>query len=132
METVQAIANNRFDIMRQYRKRVLEPVLRQQKQVVEKDIKPVYSRARKLLFRETSLIKPHDQKHLDSLLDNNAVLRQIYDKSQELQELWRRRGLKSNEKMQALVEWCREAEDSGIRYLEEFAAHLKSYALRPA
>lgn len=132
VETVQAIANNRFDIMRQYRKRVLEPVLRQQKLVMEEDIKPMYRRARKLLARESSLIKPHDQKHLESLLERNAVLRQIYDKSHELQDLWRRRGLKPQEKLHALVEWCREAEESGIRYLEDFAAHLKSYALRPA
>ena len=34
--------------------------------------------------------------------------------------------------MQALMEWCREAEASGIRYLEEFATHLKAYSLRPA
>ncbi|WP_148864611.1 DesA family fatty acid desaturase [Marinobacter fonticola] len=132
VETVQAIANNRFDIMRQYRKRVLEPVLHQQKQLMEEDIKPMYRRARKLLTRESSLIQPHDQQHLESLLERNAVLRQIYDKSHELQALWRRRGLKPQEKMHALVEWCREAEESGIRYLEDFAAHLKSYALRPA
>lgn len=132
VETVQAIANNRFDIMRQYRKRVLEPVLRQQKQVMEEDIKPLYSKARKLLSRESSLIKPHDQKKLESLLERNAVLRQIYDKSHELQALWRRRGLKPQDKLHALAEWCRDAEESGIRYLEEFAEHLKSYALRPA
>ncbi|SFL88865.1 DesA family fatty acid desaturase [Marinobacter zhejiangensis] len=132
VETVQAIANNRFDIMRQYRKRVMEPVLRQQKSVVEESIKTRYRKLKQLLSREITLIKPKDQAHLDSVLENNAVLKQIYDKSQELQALWRRRGLKPQDKIQALMEWCREAEASGIRYLEEFAAHLKAYSLRPA
>jgi hypothetical protein len=29
------------------------------------------------------------------------------------------------------MEWCKEAEASGIRYLEEFAEHLRAYSLRP-
>lgn len=132
VETVQAIANNRFDIMRQYRKRVMEPVLRQQRTLMEDEIKPRYRKLRQLLSREVSLIEPREQAQLDSVLESNPVLRQIYDKSQELQALWRRRGVKPQEKMQALMEWCREAEASGIRYLEEFATHLKAYSLRPA
>ncbi|SDX68078.1 DesA family fatty acid desaturase [Marinobacter mobilis] len=132
VETIQAIANNRFDIMRQYRKQVMEPVLRQQKAALEEGFKTRYRKLKQLLSREISLIKPKEQAHLDTVLENNAVLKQIYDKSQELQELWRRRGLKPQDKIQALMEWCREAEASGIRYLEEFAAHLKAYSLRPA
>ncbi|WP_152205591.1 DesA family fatty acid desaturase [Marinobacter changyiensis] len=132
VETVQAIANNRFDIMRQYRKRVMEPVLLQQRSLMEDEIKPRYRKLRKLLSREVSLIPETDRLHLDSVLEINPVLRQIYDKSHELQAIWRRRGVKPQEKLQALMDWCKDAEASGIRYLEDFATHLKSYSLRPA
>ncbi len=129
---MQAIANNRFDIMRQYRKRVMEPVLRQQRSLLDDEIRPRYRRLKKLLSREESLIQPVDRDHLDQVLEKHAVLKQIYDKSHELQALWRRRGLKPQEKLDALMIWCRDAEASGIRYLEDFAAHLRSYSLRPA
>jgi transposase len=132
VETVQAIANNRFDIMRQYRKRVMEPVLRQQKSLMDDAIRPRYRRVKKLLSRETSLILPQEQAHLETVLDSHPTLRQIYDMNQELQALWRRRGVKPQEKLQALMVWCRDAEASGIRYLEDFAAHLRAYSLRPA
>ncbi|MCH8498347.1 MAG: fatty acid desaturase [Marinobacter sp.] len=132
METLQAIANNRFDIMRQYRKRVTEPMLRQQKQLLEDEIKPRYRKLKKLLSREETLIKPREREQLESFLANNESLQLIYQKSRELQALWRARGIKQQEKLQALTDWCREAEQSGIRYLEEFAAQLRSYALRPA
>ncbi|WP_336365582.1 DesA family fatty acid desaturase [Marinobacter sp. C2H3] len=132
VETVMAIANNRFDIMRQYRKRVMEPVLRQQRALMDDEIRPRYRKFRQLLSREVTLVKPRDKEHLDALLERHTVLRQIYEKSHELQVLWRQRGLKPQDKLQALTEWCREAEASGIRYLEEFAAHLKAYSLRPA
>lgn len=132
VETVQAIANNRFDIMRQYRKRVMEPVLRQQKALMDDTIRPRYRRVKKLLSRETSLIRPQEQAHLETVLETHPTLRQIYDMNQELQALWRRRGVKPQEKLQALMAWCREAEASGIRYLEDFAAHLRAYSLRPS
>ncbi len=131
VETVQAITNSRFDIMRQYRKRVMEPVLRQQKSLMDDEIRPRYRKLKRLLSREVSLIHPHDKEHLDSVLERNEMLRVIYDKSHELQALWRQRGLKPQEKLQALMDWCKEAEASGIRYLEEFAAHLRAYSLRP-
>ena len=132
VETVQAIANNRFDIMRQYRKQVMEPALRQQKALLEEAIKPRYRMLKRLLSQEATLIKPNDQAYLEVLLDSNPVLSQLYQKSHELQALWRRRGVKPQEKLQALMDWCRDAEASGIRHLEEFAAYLKAYSLRPA
>ncbi|KAA1172725.1 acyl-CoA desaturase [Marinobacter salinexigens] len=131
VETVQAIANNRFDIMRQYRKRVMEPVLRQQRHLMDEEVRPRYRKVKQLLSREISLIKPTEKETLEALLERNAILRQIYDKSHELQALWRQRGLKPQEKLHALKEWCKEAEASGIRYLEEFADHLRAHSLRP-
>ncbi len=132
VETVQAIANNRFDIMRQYRKRVMEPVLRQQKALMDEEVRPRYRKLKRLLSREVTLIKPREKEHLESVLERHEILRQIYEKSHELQALWRQRGLKPQEKLQALMDWCKDAEASGIRYLEEFAAHLRAYSLRPA
>jgi hypothetical protein len=131
-DTVMAIANNRFDIMRQYRKRVIEPALRQQKARLDGELRARYRRLRKLLAREVTLLPARERAHLDQVLAQNAMLRQVYDKSHELQRLWRQRGLKPQEKLQALLDWCREAEASGIRYLAEFAEHLRAYSLRPA
>ncbi|WP_286815935.1 DesA family fatty acid desaturase [Marinobacter sp. UBA3607] len=132
VETVQAITNSRFDIMRQYRKRVMEPVLRQQKSLMDDEIRPRYRKLKRLLSREVSLIHPREKETLDSVLERHEMLKLIYDKSHELQALWRQRGLKPQDKLQALMDWCKEAETSGIRYLEEFAAHLRAYSLRPA
>ncbi|MFO8142205.1 MAG: fatty acid desaturase [Marinobacter sp.] len=131
VDTVQAIANSRFDIMRQYRKRVVEPVLRQQRSLMDDEIRPRYHKLKKLLSRDVSLIEPGDKEHLDTVLERNEMLRLIYQKSQELQALWRQRGMKPQDKLQALMVWCKEAETSGVRYLEEFAAHLRAYSLRP-
>jgi len=133
METIQAIANNRLQIMRQYRKKVMEPVFRQQKKTVERDLKPLYRKAGKLLTRDESLIRPKERQSIEAVLRESEVARVLHEKSQELQKIWQRRsGLRPQEKIQALLEWCAQAEQSGIKYLEDFAATLRSYTLRPA
>jgi len=33
--------------------------------------------------------------------------------------------------IQAIMQWCKEAEESGIKVLQEFAQSLRSYALQP-
>lgn len=131
MDTLMAIANNRFRVMAEYRKNVLLPVLKQEKAQIVASGKSLYRRAKKFLGRETSLISPSDKSGIDALLERHAALRVIHEKSQELQAIWRRSG-QYQEKLNALVEWCRQAEASGIKYLEDFASSLKSYSLKPA
>lgn len=133
LETVQAIANARFQVLRQYHRQVLFPVLRQHKSRLSGEGRNIYRRARTLLTREDSLIGAEERERLDKLLQDNAAIRVIYEKSHELQQIWQRRsGLRPQDRMQALLEWCRQSEQSGIRYLEDFSAQLRSYSLRPA
>ena len=134
METIQAIANNRLQIMSQYRKRVLEPVFRQYRQKAEgRAQRRLYRKAGKLVLREESLVRPRERQSLEQVLEENAVARVLHEKYAELQKIWQRRsGLRSQEKIDALMEWCRQAEESGIRYLEEFADTLRTYTLRAA
>ncbi|TVP54257.1 MAG: acyl-CoA desaturase [Halomonadaceae bacterium] len=132
MDTIHAIANNRLQIMRQYRKRVLEPVFRQQRKLVEDEFKPLYRKAGKLLSRDEGLLRPRDRQSIEAVLNESATARLLHEKSLELQRIWARRsGLRPQEKIQALLDWCHHAEQSGVQYLEEFAATLRSYTLRP-
>jgi stearoyl-CoA desaturase (Delta-9 desaturase) len=134
VDTVLAIANNRFRIMAEYQRKVLMPVLRREKEQVKAGPeKSLYRRARTLMAREESLIKPSDRQRLEEILANNAVLRTIHEKSLELQAIWKRSpGSQYQDKLNALMEWCKQAEASGIHYLQEFAETLKSYSLKPA
>ena len=49
-----------------------------------------------------------------------------------LQALWKSGANLSNEKLlEQLRDWCAEAEASGVRYLQEFADRIRSYAMSP-
>ena len=86
---------------------------------------------RKTLIRERSRMTTLQLENLNSILHENLQLKVVYEYQQRLKELWNR-NYKSHESMlRALAEWCREAEKTGIRVLEEFAFSLRGYALQP-
>ena len=130
VDTIKAIIHNRFHVLSQYHKQVMIPVIKEQKAVMQKQEKEIFRKARALLTREPNLATEKDQQRIDRMLEQNQSIKLIYEKSHELQEIWKRHpGSRIPEKVQAMIEWCKQAEQSGIEALEEFAAQLKSYSL---
>ncbi|MDT3718990.1 delta-9 fatty acid desaturase DesA [Pseudomonas oryzihabitans] len=132
MDTAMAILNNRFQIMAQYRKQVIGPLLRQERGSAAAAQRPLFRRARGLLARETSLLKARHQVRIDELLEHSQALRLIYEKRLALQQIWARTSANGHDMLAATRQWIGEAEASGIQSLREFAEQLKTYSLRPA
>ena len=132
MDTAMAILNNRFQIMAQYRKQVIGPLLRQERVSATPSQRPLFRRARGLLARETSLLKARHQVRIDELLEHSQALKLIYEKRLALQQIWARTSANGHDMLAATRQWIGEAEASGIQSLREFAEQLKTYSLRPA
>ncbi|KTT55416.1 aminotransferase [Pseudomonas oryzihabitans] len=132
MDTAMAILNNRFQIMAQYRKQVIGPLLRQERGSAAPSQRPLFRRARSLLARETSLLKARHQVRIDELLEHSQALKLIYEKRLALQQIWARTSANGHDMLAATRQWIGEAEASGIQSLREFAEQLKTYSLRPA
>lgn len=129
-DSIRAIVHNRFHVLSEYHKHVMIPVIKEQKALMAKHEKALFHKAKSLLTREPKLTSNTDHARIDAMLEHNQVIKQIYQKSQELQEIWKRHpGSRIPEKVQALMEWCKQAEQSGIAYLEEFSVQLKRYSL---
>ncbi|MDR6235342.1 delta-9 fatty acid desaturase DesA [Pseudomonas oryzihabitans] len=132
MDTAMAILNNRFQIMAQYRKQVIGPLLRQERVSATPSQRPLFRRARSLLARETSLLKTRHKVRIDELLEHSQTLKLIYEKRLALQQIWARTSANGHDMLAATRQWIGEAEASGIQSLREFAEQLKTYSLRPA
>lgn len=129
-DSIKAIIHNRFHVLSEYHKQVMIPVIKEQKAQMAKHEKALFKKARLLLTREPKLTSERDNARIDAMLEQNQIIKLIYEKSHELQEIWKRHpGSRIPEKVHAMMEWCRQAEQSGIAYLEEFADQLKSYSL---
>ena len=95
-------------------------------------IERLCSQMRTALVREDSRMKPLQREYLQELLQNSEALHTVYEMRRKLQDLWNETYASHERMIQAIIDWCKEAEATGIKVLEDFAQSLRSYALQPA
>ncbi|MDP3704808.1 MAG: fatty acid desaturase [Legionellaceae bacterium] len=129
LDTVKAVVGNRFQIMSHYYTHVLRPMLKQVKRehVESKHDKKLIHRAGFLLRRETDLLSPTASTRLQALLDRYEQLRIVYSYRQSLQNVWLKTATSQKDLVESLQQWCKQAEESGLEVLHQFAQQLKRY-----
>ena len=130
IETVQALVSNRFHVMADYAKRVLSRVHAEEIAKIESSRRGFLKPVRSLLIREESLLNGEARQRLERALAHSDALKTVYRSKRQLQELWQQRHATHEHLVEALREWCRQAEESGVRALEEFARTLPAYSMR--
>lgn len=129
IDTVKAVIGNRFQVMSDYYKRVVKPILRQEKLNPEKNIEDIQllQSAGKLLKREENLLSPIATTRLQTLLTRFEQVKIVYNYRQSLQNIWLKSAASQKELIDSLQQWCKQAEESGVEVLHQFATQLKSY-----
>ncbi|MGE0116044.1 MAG: fatty acid desaturase [Steroidobacteraceae bacterium] len=125
LETVRAVIVNRMHVVRDYTRHVMLPVFRAE---LTKAGSKLSASLRSLLVRESSLLDEQAKSRLTQALEQNKALRTVHEFRTKLQMLWNSN--MNNEKLlQHLKEWIAQAEASGIKSLQDFAASLRSYSM---
>ena len=129
IDTVKAVISNRFVIMSTYYKVVVRPILKHEKRKVfiNKEDKKLFQHAGTLLRREDKLLTTVAKTRLQRLLDTCEQLRVVYNYKVSLQNVWLKTASSQKELIEALQQWCRQAEESGLDVLRHFAQQLKAY-----
>lgn len=131
-DTITALITYRFQVMARYTREVLLPLLNEEKKRASKSSKALLKYARISLVRDTSLLKSYQKLRLSNILENFQSLRTVYQYRIKLQEIWGQRSATQKELLEALQEWCRQAEATGIEALRRFSLHLKTYVPKKA
>ncbi len=130
--TLKAIISNRFRILDDYRRNVLLPILSQEENNAESTLREKIKAARAWLVRDRSLVPADAQKQLSKLFELRSNLQLVYQFRERLTTLWEKTTLSHKELVEALQEWCRQAEATGLPHLKEFSRYLKTFAPAPA
>lgn len=131
LDTVRAVVGHRFQVLRHYYQQVVKPMLKQMKQdsqITAAD-KRLLAKAKSLFKREEKLLSEHGKATLNELTHRFEHLKVIYQYRQNLQNIWLKTATTQKELVDALQNWCKQAEESGIEVLKNFAATVKSYTL---
>jgi len=133
VETVKAVIGNRFQVMSHYYTRVIRPILKREQQasVRDKEDKLLLRRACSLLKKREESLSPLASSRLATLLKRFDQLRIAYAYRQSLQNVWlKTTATTQKDLIDALQQWCKQAEESGLDVLRQFAIQVKSYVPR--
>lgn len=136
-DTLRALLMNRFQILSDYCRHVIEPTIALEKRTASPEAKTLLAKAKALLSRENALnnSRPNDsqscevRERLERLLVEFQTVAITYQFKLKLQAIAERTSANKAELMTSLSDWCKQAEMTGIKALEEFSARLKQYTL---
>jgi len=124
-DTVKALFTNRLHVLRDYRYRVIRPVLRElTKHESAALLAPGTSQ---LLIRHPQLLNAQDRQKLYELLDRYEVLRTVIEFRDRLQRIWEDTPESHGRALDQLRQLCTEAQGNPIFALRRFARRLPTY-----
>ena len=123
--TVRALFTHRLCVLRDYRRHVIKPVIRE---LFGTELASAMSRkVSHLLIRHPKLLDESAHHRLDDLLERYVVLRTVVEFRDRLQQLWDQSSAAHED---ALIRWRalrEQAASSPVRSLREFATRLPKY-----
>jgi stearoyl-CoA desaturase (Delta-9 desaturase) len=133
--TLQAVIAHRYDVMATYAKSVKqayrEEVAKLRASSADRLAVVKLARlemARKWLHKDAGqLSEAHRAALLEGLAQSQA-LHKVYDMRAELAAIWQRSSHSADHVLIQLQDWCKRAEESGVRALQEFSLRLRTYA----
>jgi hypothetical protein len=111
--------------MSKYADEVVNPHVEQELDTTRRLVR----KAKKALTRDVSLVDAAARARIDALIDANPTIKIIYEFRLRLQEVWAKRGGNAEEMLQALKQWCIDAEATGIQALRDFVTELQTYTI---
>ncbi|MES2771826.1 MAG: transposase, partial [Pseudomonadota bacterium] len=124
--TLQAVINNRYDVLSRYAQS-LKQICREE--MDKPQHRAEFKRLKHWLGVDGESV-PHELRgRIEQLMKESRALQTVYAMRQELVALWARSNASREQLLKELQDWCHRAEASGIRQLHDISTRLRSYAL---
>jgi stearoyl-CoA desaturase (delta-9 desaturase) len=131
-ETMKALLSHRFQVMTDYFRGVINPTLREEAAQAGAKLKALPRALRNALANGGRWLDAHSREHLQEIVKQRPRLATVCDFRARLAAVLERGNGSGEAMLKNLQDWCHEAEATGIRALQEFAARLRGYSLAPA
>jgi stearoyl-CoA desaturase (Delta-9 desaturase) len=131
LDNLHAVISNRYDVMAKYAKslkRATRDEIARGKDASGDESVQTLVRARRLLHKDVEKLSESHKLRVFAALNDNAALRKLHDMRVELAAIWERSSATREQLVVQLQDWCKRAEESGIRALQDFSTRLRSYA----
>jgi stearoyl-CoA desaturase (delta-9 desaturase) len=131
-ETLKALLTHRFQVMTDYFRGVIAPTLREEAAHAGAKLKNLPRTLRNALANGGRWLDERSRERLQDEVKQRPLLATVCEFRTRLAGVLERGNSGTEVMLASLQDWCREAEATGIRTLQEFAARLRGYSLVPA
>jgi stearoyl-CoA desaturase (delta-9 desaturase) len=132
IDAIKALTVNRLQLLSDYRRKVLKPVFRREIHRADRSWRRLYREARRMARMDNALLDKTERKQLAEVLDSNKALEAVYQFKLRLQGIWEVHAANHEMRLEALRQWCTDAEASGVAALQEFVHVVRRYGIAPA
>ncbi len=129
-DTLKAVLTHRFQAMTDYYRGVIVPTLRDEAQHAGDNLKAIPRRMRLAMADGGRWLDSEGRDRMQAMLARRPTLKTVVEFRSRLAALMEQRG--ADQALKGLQQWIHEAEESGIRALQEFAQRLKGYTVAAA
>jgi stearoyl-CoA desaturase (delta-9 desaturase) len=131
MDTMKALLAHRFQAMTDFKHGVLKPALREEAAARGTRMRRLLPRKlRQGLADDGRWLKPEARAQMHAWVEESPRIRALVEARARLAQVLTARSNDAAERLHQLQAWCHEAEASGIRALQDYAARLKGYSLQ--
>ncbi len=131
-DTLKAVVVARYDVSKRYFREVIIPVLRDEMARAGETRERLSRRLRNALANDGRWLDGDVRQRLNEWVARRPSLAVVCAFRDQLQAVLARTASNSEARLQALQDWCRQAEESRIRALENFSAQIRGMMLVPA
>lgn len=129
-DTIKALLSHKFHVMSDYFSGVIMPTLRDDAAQAGVSLKAMPRKLRKALGNGGRWLDADARERMGQWVGQRPTMRTVMEYRNRLHEMLESRN--GEAMLESVRQWCREAEASGIRGLQEFAERLKGYRLAGA
>jgi stearoyl-CoA desaturase (delta-9 desaturase) len=129
-DTLKAVLTHRFQAMTDYYRGVIVPTLSDEAQHAGESLKAMPKRIRHAMADGGRWLDSEGYDRMQAVLAKRPTLKVVVEFRNRLAAVMEQRG--AEQTLKSLQQWIHEAEESGIRALQDFAQRLKGYAVATA
>jgi len=135
LDNLQAVIAHRYDVMAKYAKSFKAAYREEVARLKSKgddheaadDLVRVRT-ARRWLHKDAAKLSAVHRDKVAGALAESPMLAKVHEMRTELAAIWERSSATSEQLLVQLQDWCKRAEESGVRALQDFSIRLRSYA----
>jgi stearoyl-CoA desaturase (delta-9 desaturase) len=136
LDNLHAVISNRYDVMAKYaqsferawREEISHLKTRAAERGTDLSLAHVQGIKPAWVHRDVETLSDADRARLSEALTHSQVLAKLHEMRVDLALIWERSSASREQLLTQLQDWCKRAEESGIRTLQEFSLKLRSYA----